>query len=109
MPPGGAISAGRAQPMTPRFIDQPEHIEQEGAKLEALPGDLLLTRPMMKPRLIKGASDRTREFSRRVLKNLPQQTSLARDQELDINRRHFTADIEALQKQLGVDLSHWLG
>lgn len=108
VPPGGAVSAGRAQPMTPRFIDQPERIEQEGLTLEAQPGDLLLTRAMMKPRLIKGTSDRTREFAKGVLKNLPQRTALERGEELTINRRHFAEDIRQLEKLTGANLGGWL-
>ena len=109
VPPDGPVSAGRAQPMVPRFIERPERITQEGVSLEAQPGDLLLTRPMMKPRLVKAVSSRTQEFAQSVIRNLPRRTSLDRDEELAINRRHFAEDIRQLERLIGVDLGAWLG
>jgi len=106
--PPGMVSAGRAAPMTPRFIDRDEIIETEGAGLTAKPGNLLLTRPMMKPRLIRSPSPALTEFARGVIRNLPQAQALDREEELAMNRKHFRDDIGSLQKLIGQDLSFWL-
>lgn len=107
--PPDSVSAGRAQAMVPRLIERDEVIEVDGLHLEARAGDLLLTRPKMKPRLIRSPSPALLAFSRGVQDNLPRSASLERDQELAINRRHFSEDIRRLEKLIGTDLGGWLG
>ena len=94
--------------MTPRFIDKDEVIETEGVRHVAKPGDLLLTRPMMKPRLIRSPSPALVAFARGASRNLPQVQALGREEELAINREHFRDDIASLQKLIGRDLGFWL-
>lgn len=106
--PTGTVSAGRALPITPRIFERRESLEIEGERLEASPGDLLLTRSLMKPRLIKSPSPALLEFARGVSANLPQSQSLAREEELALNRAHFRDDIRELAGIIGRDLGSWL-
>lgn len=102
------VSAGRAQSMVPRFIEHPELLEIDDVQLKAEPGDLLLTRQMMKPRLIKKPSGELIAFARMVIKNMPLTKMLGREQELSMNRLYFRDDIYALEDMIQLDLKHWL-
>lgn len=104
----GQESAGHAQPMVARFIEKPELVVSDEAQLKAEPGDLLLTRQMMKPRLIKKPSGELIAFARMVIKNMPLTTMLSREQELSMNRLYFRDDIYALEDMIQLDLKHWL-
>lgn len=105
--PPGAVSAGRPSAMVPRFIEKEETVEVEGAPVRAKPGDLLLTRNQ-KSTLVRTPSAALSDFARRVIRNLPREQSLPRAQELELNRRHFSADIRRLEGLLGTDLGFWL-
>jgi hypothetical protein len=107
MPPD-AVATGRAAAMAPRRIGQDSVIEVDGLRLEAKAGDLLLTRPKMKPRLIRSPSAGLLAFARGVQEHLPQSVSLDREQELAINRRYFAEDIRRLETLIGTDLGSWL-
>lgn len=106
--PPGPESAGRAQPMVPRFIEKPELIEIDEVRLKAEPGDLLLTRQMMKPRLIKKPSAELVAFAQKVVKNMPLIQVLSREQELSMNQLYFRDDIYALEDMIQLDLKQWL-
>ena len=106
--PPDMVSAGRAQPMVPRLIEKREAVDIDGVSHIAEPGDLLLTRLQMKPRLIKRPSQELLAFARGVSANLPLVQALSRGQELALNRKHFKDDIHRLEDLIRTDLRHWL-
>ena len=106
--PPDLVSAGRAHPMVPRIIERRETVDIDGVSHIAEPGDLLLTRVQMKPRLIKRPSQELLAFARGVSTSLPQVQALSRDQELALNREHFQDDIHRLEDLIQADLRHWL-
>lgn len=105
--PPSPVSAGRPSAMVPRFIEVEETVEVEGVQAQAKPGDLLLTRNQ-KSTLVRSPSAALAGFARRVIDNLPAEQSLPRAQELELNRRYFSADIRRLEGLLGTGLGSWL-
>lgn len=106
--PPDMVSAGRAHPMIPRIVEKRESVEIDGITHVAEPGDLLLTREMMKPRLLKRPSKELLAFAKGVAANLPRKQALDREQELSLNRLHFKDDIGRLEDMIQCDLGAWL-
>ena len=106
--PATEISAGRAKTMIPAFIEADSSLEIPGLKTDAKAGDLLFTREGIKPRLIRRPSAALSKHARAVLEHLPGEMSLARDSELEINRRYFSDDIRKLEGMIGRSLAAWL-
>lgn len=106
--PGTLVSAGRARNLQPELITKPRLVDAPGVKLEANPGDLLFSREGIKPRLVRNPSQALRQRAEEASAHLPRETALDREQELEINRRHFRDDILRLQDLIGRDLAIWL-
>jgi len=106
--PAGDISVGRAKPLMPQFIQGDHEVDLGGVKRKAQAGDILFTREGIKPKLVGQPSASLQERARAALEHLPQDTALSRDQELEINRKHFRDDILRLQDLIGRSLDGWL-
>jgi hypothetical protein len=106
--PGSDVSAGRARPLVPRILETDGVVELPGFTGKARAGDILLTRAGIKPRVIRRPSDSLLMTAQAALKHAPQDTSLPRALELELNHRYFKDDILRLQELLESELDLWL-
>jgi hypothetical protein len=106
--PGEEVSAGRAQLLTPRIIEAAERVELHDGLAQARPGDILLTRPGIKPRLVRHPSDALLALCKAALTHMPAQSALPRERELQINRTHFHEQIRRLESLIGRRLASWM-
>lgn len=106
--PGADVSAGRAETLVPSIIDTDREVDLPELNGDVHPGDILFRRQGIKPRLVRRPSTALQERVRAALRHLPRETSLNRERELEINRRHFRDDIRRLEQIVGRQLGSWL-
>ncbi|MGA7304090.1 MAG: sulfotransferase [Rhodothermales bacterium] len=106
--PGGDVSAGRSLTLEPTIVETGQTIDLDGVGVEAKRGDILLTRRGIRSRLIRNPSPSLTARAKAAQQHLPQEFSLPRTKELELNNTHFRDCILRLQDILDRDLHFWL-